>query len=104
MAINISDELYKTLRKEVLNGQYLPGERMPSERDIAKKFDVSRGVAREAYKKLQQLGLLNIESSGSRVISIKSLRPTSPNHLQLLRFQSHRHPSVPTVVYHSIHH
>ena len=69
--INISEELYKTLRTEVLNGQYLPGERMPSERDIAKKFDVSRGVAREAYKKLQQLGLLNIESSGSRVISIK---------------------------------
>ena len=48
----ISEEVYEILKNEVLSGQYLPGERMPSERDIAKKFEVSRGVARESFKKL----------------------------------------------------
>ena len=67
----ISEEVYEILKNEVLSGQYLPGERMPSERDIAKKFEVSRGVARESFKKLHQLGLISIESSGSRVVSIK---------------------------------
>lgn len=56
-----------TLRDEILTGQYRPGERLPSERELAVRFETSRGVVREALKKLEQIGLAAINPGGVRV-------------------------------------
>ena len=58
------------LRDEVLRGQYRAGERLPSERDLCERFNVSRGAVREALKQLQQLGIVSIQPGGARVVPV----------------------------------
>ncbi len=62
-----TDDITRVLREEVLRGQYRPGERLPSERDLASRFGTTRGVARVALKKLEQLGVAAVEPGGARV-------------------------------------
>ncbi len=45
------------------------GERLPSERDLAVRFDANRGAVREAMKKLEQIGLADVQPGGARVKS-----------------------------------
>jgi len=44
---------------------------MPSERDLAARFETSRGGIREALKKLEQLGIATITPGGVRVVPIE---------------------------------
>ncbi|MEE4360127.1 MAG: GntR family transcriptional regulator [Pseudomonadales bacterium] len=60
-----------TLRDEILTGQYRPGERLPSERELAARFETSRGAVREALKKLEQLGIAAIHPGGVRVLPLE---------------------------------
>jgi DNA-binding FadR family transcriptional regulator len=60
-----------TLRDEILTGQYRPGERLPSERELAARFETSRGAVREALKKLEQLGIAAIHKGGVRVVAVE---------------------------------
>lgn len=64
---NRAASVLDTLRDEILTGQYRPGERLPSERELAGRFETSRGAIREALKKLEQLGLAAIHPGGVRV-------------------------------------
>ncbi|MBB6249474.1 FadR/GntR family transcriptional regulator [Nitrospirillum iridis] len=43
---------------DIRRGTYAPGQRLPSERDLAEKFDVSRPTVREAMITLEILGLV----------------------------------------------
>jgi DNA-binding FadR family transcriptional regulator len=66
-----SEEIADALRDEILRGQYRPGERLPSERDLSDRFDASRGAVREALKKLEQLGITRIRRGGARICPIE---------------------------------
>ena len=66
-----TEEISNVLRDEILRGQYRPGERLPSERDLTGRFETSRGTVREAFKKLEQLGLVSIQPGGARVVPIQ---------------------------------
>ena len=48
-----AEEVAEVLRDEILRGQYRPGERLPSERELASRFETSRGAVREAVTKLE---------------------------------------------------
>ena len=61
------DQIAGALIQDILNAHYRVGERMPSERDLAARFDVNRGAVREAMKKLEQIGLVLIQPGGARV-------------------------------------
>ena len=65
-----SEEIAAIVRDEILRGQYRPGERLPSERDLSARFDTSRGAVREAFKKLEQLGIASIQPGGARVVAV----------------------------------
>lgn len=67
-----SDEIAAILRDAILSGQYRSGERLPSERDLCDRFEASRGAVREAFKKLEQLGIVSIQPGGARVVPITS--------------------------------
>ncbi len=64
------DHIADTLTDEVLSGRYQPGDRLPSERELAVRFDANRGAVREAMKKLAQLGIADIQPGGARVAPI----------------------------------
>lgn len=71
MTLHRYEEIADTLAEEILRGQYRPGERLPSERDLAVRFEVTRGCVREAVKKLEQLRLANVQPGGARVVPLE---------------------------------
>lgn len=72
------EEIADQLTEEILRGRYDPGDRLPSERDLASRFDVNRGAVREAIKKLEQLGLAEVQPGGARV------RPVEESTMEVL--------------------
>lgn len=68
----ISREIANIMRDEILRKRYRSGDRLPSERDLAARFDASRGAVREALSQLEQLGLIHIQPGGARVQSVDS--------------------------------
>jgi GntR family transcriptional repressor for pyruvate dehydrogenase complex len=52
--------LIAVLENRILTGHWAAGSRLPSERDLATEFTVSRPVVREALKALQERGLIEV--------------------------------------------
>ena len=78
------EEIAETLTEEILRGRYRPGDRLPSERDLAARFDANRGAVREAIKKLEQLGLADVQPGGARVVPIEDASLEVLGHLMSL--------------------
>ena len=57
-ASKLSQAVQKQIELLILRGILRPGERLPAERELAEKFDVSRPSLREALANLQSRGLL----------------------------------------------
>ena len=65
------EEIARSLRDAILSGVYRPGERLPSERDLATRMDANRSSVREALVKLSQERLIEIRrGGGARVASL----------------------------------
>ncbi len=61
---NRTDSLAAELRDAILRGTYSPGDRLPAERELAAHHSLNRASVREALKKLEQLGLVDIRRGG----------------------------------------
>ena len=77
-------EIAETLTEEILRGRYRTGDRLPSERDLAARFDANRGAVREAIKKLEQLGLADVQPGGARVMAVEDASLEVLGHLMTL--------------------
>lgn len=53
-----ADAVIDQIEQLILQGVVRPGDRLPSERELAKKVDVSRPILREAIKTLEERGLI----------------------------------------------
>jgi GntR family transcriptional repressor for pyruvate dehydrogenase complex len=53
----------------ILNGVLSDGERLPGERELAQKFDISRPILREALKELEARGLLVSQHGGGTYVA-----------------------------------
>lgn len=78
------EEIADSLTRDILVGQYRAGERLPSERDLAARFDANRGAVREAMKKLEQLGLATVQPGGARVVPLHEASLDVIGHLLAL--------------------
>ncbi|MHB1652275.1 MAG: FadR/GntR family transcriptional regulator [Desulfitobacteriaceae bacterium] len=58
----IYEEIAEQLRKLVAEGKLKPGDRLPSERELAERLQVSRASVREALSALEMMGLLEVRS------------------------------------------
>ena len=64
----LGDLLYDEVLGLIMSGQYPVGARLPTETDLATRFDVSRPVVREALARLREDGLVvSRQGSGSYV-------------------------------------
>ena len=54
----ITDQVAEQLRQLINSGEYKPGDRIPSERDLASRLGVGRPAVREALRELKAQGLL----------------------------------------------
>jgi len=69
----IPDVVYKQLVSLIANGRLKPGEKLPSERDMAADMGVSRQSIREAINKAKTVGLIEVRQGGSTVV-VSSVR------------------------------
>ncbi|HET8728887.1 MAG TPA: FadR/GntR family transcriptional regulator [Alphaproteobacteria bacterium] len=80
----VADQLGALIR----NGEYLPGARLPPERDLARQLGVSRPVVREAMVALELAGLVEVRTgSGTYVQERGKARPpgdSGPGPFELL--------------------
>lgn len=69
---SISEQVFTSLKKEILSGELQPGTRLLV-MDIAKKFEISQAPVREALERLKQSGFITgIPNKGSVVSNITS--------------------------------
>lgn len=54
----LSDQVKDVLKQAILDGQFKPGDKLPPEDRIAKKFNVSKVTAREALREMESEGLI----------------------------------------------
>ena len=64
----IPDVVYKQLVSLIASGRLKPGEKLPSERDMAADMGVSRQSIREAINKAKTVGLIEVRQGGSTVV------------------------------------
>lgn len=59
------EAIAQRLRREILDGRWQPGERLPAERELATRLGVHRSSVREALRKLEELRLVVIKRGGA---------------------------------------
>jgi len=69
----IADTVFESLRKDIFNGHYEPGSRLPSERELADRFDASRNTVRDALSRLDHMKLVKrVPQSGTYVTDYRN--------------------------------
>lgn len=70
---SLREQIVQQLQDMILDGSLSPGEKLPPERHAAEQLGVSRNVVREAFKTLEQRGLVRISTGdGSYVCQVGS--------------------------------
>lgn len=65
---SVPDEVYDQIVADVVHGAFTPGEALPSERQLAEVFGVSRPAVREALQRLAQVGLLEVRQGETTTV------------------------------------
>ncbi len=73
--VRIFEQAVEQIRELIGNGTWSPGEKMPTEQELSKEFNVSRSSVREALRVLESEGLIEARrGSGTYVASKLNLR------------------------------
>jgi len=70
--VNTVDAIIEAMLNKIKAGEYNPGERIPSEKVLAKEFQVSRTSLREAFKKLELMGTITIRQGDGTYLNENS--------------------------------
>jgi DNA-binding FadR family transcriptional regulator len=64
------EEVVKRIELAIQNGEYAPGDQLPSERELTETFGVGRSAVREAFFALQKMGLVTINNGERARVTI----------------------------------
>ena len=56
--VNVGEMVFNQLQDLLIRGEWKPGDRLPSENELAELFHVSRITVRQALQKLSAMGLI----------------------------------------------
>lgn len=79
---SLRQQVATMLRKDILRGKYLPGDRI-IEAEIASNLNISRGPVREAIRQLEEEGL--VVYSNNKGCTVTTLEPQDAWEIYLLR-------------------
>jgi GntR family transcriptional repressor for pyruvate dehydrogenase complex len=74
--------VFEELRQRIRNGEWLPGARLPSIKQLASTLQVSPASVREALRSLQSIGLVKIEHGRGVFITGVRLTNELANHFE----------------------
>ncbi|MGE0658649.1 MAG: FadR/GntR family transcriptional regulator [Reyranellaceae bacterium] len=58
----VFEEVIDQFREQMRNGQLKPGDKLPSERELARQFQASRNAVREALRTLEVAGFIELQT------------------------------------------
>jgi DNA-binding FadR family transcriptional regulator len=61
----VAERIAESLKGAIVKGRLRPGDALPSERELAEKFDVNRSSVREAVRRLEAWGLVQVRHGGA---------------------------------------
>jgi len=64
-----SDEVRRQIEEAIRRGDFTPGQRLPSERELVEMLGVSRVSVREAMRSLEALGLVRVDHGRGAFVS-----------------------------------
>ncbi len=73
-------QIYELLVDDIRSDKYSDGDRFPSDTELVKRFNVSRGTIREALKMLLQQGFLIREQGRGSFVTYRKIQQ-DPDHL-----------------------
>ena len=82
-SVKVFERIAEQIEKRILDGELRFGDRLPTERELADQFQVSRTAVREAMKILAQKGLVDMRP-GRGTIVIDGAREAMENSIGLL--------------------
>ena len=81
---NIVQELQDAIINKISEGMWTPGKRIPSERQLAQAYKVSRATVRKAIANLTEQGVLVSVPGSGTYVSTKSKRTPSSRTIAFL--------------------
>lgn len=85
LAVRVAREVERL----IVQGHLVAGTRLPSERDLAEQFGVSRTVVREAVRTLAARGLLEVRTGSGTVVRHPTSEAAAESMSRLLATHSH---------------
>jgi len=82
----LSQNIVQQIRDAILAGNLKPGDRLPSEKELADNFGVSKSSLREAFRALEALGFLEVRQGMTggafvREVDLKTARNSLFNYI-----------------------
>lgn len=65
----VYEDVIEQIEKLILEGNLAPGDVLPTERELAQAFGISRGTLREAFRILEREGLIETRPGGGRFLN-----------------------------------
>jgi DNA-binding FadR family transcriptional regulator len=62
-------QVAESIRTQVIEGALVPGDALPSERELARQMEVNRSTIREALHRLEGMGIVEIRQGGATRIN-----------------------------------
>ncbi len=77
----LADQVADQLKQSLFKGEYLEGEKLPSEHELMGVFGVSRIVVREAIRNLENAGLLEIKRGPTGGAFVRTMKHDAVSNL-----------------------
>lgn len=65
----VYEDVIEQIKNLIMEGNLAPGDVLPTERELAQAFGISRGTLREAFRILEREGLIDARPGGGRFLS-----------------------------------
>ncbi len=85
----VSDHIITQIRNSILSGQFEPGDKLSSEKELIEQFGTSKATMREALRVLEVMGLIEIRKgiAGGAFIAEVEIKTIIYNIMNFLHFK-----------------
>lgn len=81
--VRVVDSVVAAMLQAIDTGRFVPGQKIPPERELTKMFGVSRTALREAFQKLEQLGKISIRQGDGTYLNEPEILQESASMLDM---------------------
>ncbi|WP_300464181.1 FadR/GntR family transcriptional regulator [Desulfobacula sp.] len=86
--VKLYEDIANQIEEEIISGEFKPGDKLPSERDLEEIFGASRGTIRQSFRILEQKGIIEIRTGAQGGAFVREITPDeiSKSIALLIRF------------------